>query len=110
MMSREQNEQLSRVGPGTLMGKLLRRYWAPISPMPYVERGMGARRNTFMVYGKYDPTFLPELTHQMLDSLRNHGADPATLELPVGHYSLELAPFSYVAGYRMIMYFLEALA
>src|SRR6185436_19777512 len=29
MMSREQNEQLSRVGPGTLMGKLLRRYWAP---------------------------------------------------------------------------------
>ena len=29
MMSREQNDQLSRVGPGTLMGKLLRRYWAP---------------------------------------------------------------------------------
>jgi hypothetical protein len=29
MMSREQNEQLSRVGAGTLMGKLLRRYWAP---------------------------------------------------------------------------------
>ena len=88
----------------------LRRYWAPISPMPYVERGMGAHRNTFMVYGKYDPTFLPELTHQMLDSLRKHDADPVTLELPVGHYSLELVPFSYVAGYRMIMYFLEALA
>ena len=88
----------------------LRRYWAPISPMPYVERGMGARRSTFMVYGKYDPTFLPELTHQMLDSLRKHDADPLTLELPVGHYSLELAPFSYVAGYRMIMYFLEALS
>ena len=29
MMSREQNEQLSRIGPGTLMGKLLRRYWKP---------------------------------------------------------------------------------
>jgi hypothetical protein len=29
MMSREQNEQLSRIGPGTLMGKLLRRYWEP---------------------------------------------------------------------------------
>ena len=29
MMSREQNDQLSRIGPGTLMGKLLRRYWAP---------------------------------------------------------------------------------
>ena len=48
----------------------LREYWAPISPMPYVERGMGAGRNCFMVYGKYDPTMLPELTRQMLDSLR----------------------------------------
>jgi len=62
-----------------------------------------------MVHGKYDPTFLPELTRQMLASLREHGAEPRTLELPVGHYSLEVAPFSYVAGYRMITYFLEAL-
>ena len=87
----------------------LREFWAPISPMPYVERGMGAGRNTFMVYGKYDPTFLPELTHEMLGSLRRNGAETRTLELPVGHYSLELAPFSYIAGYRMFTYFLEAL-
>jgi dienelactone hydrolase len=88
----------------------LRDYWAPISPMPYVERGMGAGRNTFMVYGKYDPTMLPELTRHMLDSLRRHGADPRTLELACGHYSLELAPFSYIAGYRMLSFFLESLA
>jgi len=88
----------------------LREYWAPISPMPYVERGMGAGRTTFMVYGKYDPTMLPELTRQMLDSLRRHGAEPRTLELACGHYSLELAPFSYIAGYRMLTFFLEALA
>jgi hypothetical protein len=88
----------------------LREYWAPISPMPYVERGMGAGRNSFMIYGKYDPTMLPELTHQMLGSLRRHGADPRTLELPCGHYSLELAPFSYIAGYRMLTFFLESLA
>lgn len=87
----------------------LREFWGPISPMPYVERGMGAGRNTFMVYGKYDPTFLPELTHQMLQALRSNGAEPRTLELPVGHYSLELAPFSYVAGWRMFTYFMEAL-
>ncbi len=87
----------------------LREFWAPVSPMPYVERGMGANRDTFMVYGKYDPTFLPELTEEMLRALRKHGAEPRTLELPVGHYSLELAPFSFVAGYRMFTYFLEAL-
>jgi len=88
----------------------LREFWAPISPMPYVERGMGAGKNAFMVYGKYDPTFLPALTEQMLDSLRRHGASPKTAELYCGHYSLELAPFSYIAGYRMLTFLRSALA
>jgi hypothetical protein len=88
----------------------LRDYWAPISPMPYVERGLGAERKSFLVYGKYDPTMLPELTRQMLDSLRLHGANPRTLALHCGHYSLELAPFSYIAGYRMLSFFRSALA
>ena len=87
----------------------LRDYWAPISPMPYVERSLGADRNCFMVYGKYDPTMLPELTEQMLDSLRRHGSNPRVLELACGHYSLELRPFSYVAGYRMLSFFRRAL-
>ncbi len=88
----------------------LREFWAPISPMPYVERGMGAGKNAFMVYGKYDPTFLPALTEQMLDSLRRHGAAPKTVELACGHYSLELAPFSYIAGYRMLTFLRSSLA
>jgi hypothetical protein len=88
----------------------LREYWAPISPMPYVERGMGAGKNAFMVYGKYDPTFVPHLTREMLAALRRNGAKPRTLELRCGHYSLELAPFSYVAGYRMLTFLKSALA
>ena len=63
-----------------------------------------------MVYGKYDPTFLPELTAEMLAALHEHGAAPETLELACGHYSLELAPFSYIAGYRMLTYLRSALA
>jgi hypothetical protein len=82
----------------------LREFWAPVSPMPYVERGMGAGKNAFMVYGKYDPTFLPELTEQMLAALRKNDATPRTLELHCGHYSLELAPFSHIAGYKMLTY------
>jgi hypothetical protein len=82
----------------------LREFWAPVSPMPYVERGMGKGKNAFMVYGKYDPTFLPELTEQMLAALRANDAAPRTLELHCGHYSLELAPFSHVAGYKMLTY------
>ena len=87
----------------------LRDYWAPISPMPYVERGMGADTKSFLVYGKYDPTMLPELSRQMLAALRRNGATPRTLELHCGHYSLELAPFSYIAGYRMLSFLRSAL-
>ncbi|HTT33296.1 MAG TPA: hypothetical protein VMH48_06820 [Methylomirabilota bacterium] len=88
----------------------LRDFWAPISPMPYVERGMGADRTSFLVYGRYDPTMLPELSRQMLASLRRHGAHPRTLALHCGHYSLELFPFSYLAGYRMLSFFRGALS
>ena len=88
----------------------LREYWAPVSPMPYVERGLGAGKNAFMVYGLYDPTFLPELTHQMLAALRRANAAPRTLALHCGHYSLELPPFSHIAGYRMLTFLREALA
>jgi hypothetical protein len=88
----------------------LREYWAPVSPMPYVERGLGAAKKAFMVYGKYDPTFLPHLTEQMLAALRRHNAHPRTLALHCGHYSLELPPFSHIAGYRMLSFLRSALA
>ena len=46
----------------------------------------------------------------MVAALRRHGANLRTLELHCGHYSLELAPFSYVAGYRMLTFLRSALA
>jgi len=46
----------------------------------------------------------------MLDSLHRHGAAPRTLALHCGHYSLELFPFSYVAGYRMLAFLRGALS
>ena len=32
MLSTEMNERLTRVGPGTPCGELMRRYWIPIAP------------------------------------------------------------------------------
>jgi 5,5'-dehydrodivanillate O-demethylase len=37
MLSNELNERLTRVGPGTPMGNLLRRYWFPIARTPEVD-------------------------------------------------------------------------
>jgi 5,5'-dehydrodivanillate O-demethylase len=38
MLSREDNERLTRVGPGTPMGELLRRYWMPIAALTEFDR------------------------------------------------------------------------
>src|ERR1700757_4553291 len=37
MLSREDNERLTKVGPGTPMGELLRRYWMPIAAVGELE-------------------------------------------------------------------------
>ncbi len=39
MLTKEQNEQLTRVGPGTLMGDLLRQYWIPFYRSADLESG-----------------------------------------------------------------------
>jgi 5,5'-dehydrodivanillate O-demethylase len=38
MLSAQDNERLTRVGPGTLMGELLRRYWMPIGALTEFEK------------------------------------------------------------------------
>jgi 5,5'-dehydrodivanillate O-demethylase len=38
MLSREENQMFTRVGPATPMGELLRRYWQPVEASEYVTR------------------------------------------------------------------------
>ncbi|SUZ57900.1 uncharacterized protein METZ01_LOCUS10754, partial [marine metagenome] len=33
MLTAEAQERLTRVGPGTPMGELMRRYWIPVRPL-----------------------------------------------------------------------------
>jgi phthalate 4,5-dioxygenase oxygenase subunit len=42
MLRAEENENLTRVGPGTLMGELLRRYWTPACLTAEVPESGGA--------------------------------------------------------------------
>ena len=44
MLTEKQNEQLTRVGPGTPMGELFRRYWHPVAAVSQMKE-----RNTFQV-------------------------------------------------------------
>ena len=41
MLTREDNEILTQVGPGTPMGELMRRYWVPVVLSSELEAGAG---------------------------------------------------------------------
>lgn len=44
LFSREDNELLTRVGPGTPMGELFRQYWLPVLPVSHLEEPGGRPR------------------------------------------------------------------
>jgi dienelactone hydrolase len=93
-----------------LSHKDVRRYWSPISPFPYVSRLQGTPKEILLITGRYDPTFWPEFTEAALAEIRDAGVDFESLSLPCGHYSMGVAPFSYIAGYRFGTFLRRALA
>ena len=44
MLTREENELLTRTGPGTAMGAFLRRYWIPVVQSGELEAGGRVKR------------------------------------------------------------------
>jgi hypothetical protein len=87
-----------------------RRFWAPISPFPYISKLKGAGKRILAITGRYDPTFWPELTDDFLGEMRRNDVPFAHMPLPCGHYSLGVLPFSYAAGYRFGTFLRTALA
>jgi hypothetical protein len=77
-----------------------RRYWLPISPLPYISKLREAGKKFLMITARHDPTFLPEFTQTLFDNLRGARVKFESLTLPCGHYSLGVTPFKQAAGYR----------
>jgi hypothetical protein len=88
----------------------LRHFWSPISPSPYLWKLRGSSQKMFMVSGRYDPTFLPEFSEQIIAGVRGNLTEATALLLPCGHYSLELKPFAYTAALSMGMFLFQNLA
>jgi hypothetical protein len=88
----------------------LRRFWAPISPFPYIPRLRGSTQKMLMVSGRYDPTFWPEFSADLIRNVRAQGPGHEALVLPCGHYSLELWPFAYPAALAMGSFLFRNLA
>jgi len=88
----------------------IRRFWAPISPFPYVGRLRGTGQRCLMVSGRYDAAFWPQFSEQLLVAMGEDGVEHEALWLPCGHYSLDQPPFRYIAGLRLGTFFLQTLA
>ena len=79
----------------------LRALWAAISPMSYFEQFARWPRKSLIIYAKYDLTFLPEFSRQVVDEFNRHHLDHKVAILPCGHYSTGETPYKYLDGYYL---------
>jgi hypothetical protein len=85
----------------------LRRVWMPISPYPYVPRVRG--RQILLVYARYDLTFPPALSRQLVAEFDRHGIDYQLTILPCGHYSSGITPFKWMDGIALCRFLAKRL-
>lgn len=85
----------------------LRFLWSPISPYPFIKRLRGSNRRMLMLSGRFDLTFLPNLSQQAYDEFDRCGVPYKLSWLLCGHYTLGQFPFNALAGYRIIRFLLS---
>ncbi len=79
----------------------LRRCWAPVSPFCHIGKLRRDSRPHLLITAKYDQTFLPDLTRQVLEEYERQGLRPNVVQLPCGHYTTARFPFSYMDGWHI---------
>jgi dienelactone hydrolase len=79
----------------------LRKVWLAISPMSYFEQFSRWRKRSLIVYAKYDLTFLPEFSRQVVEQFERHGLDHKVAVLPCGHYTTGETPYKYIDGWHL---------
>ena len=79
----------------------LRELWTAISPMSYFKQFARFPRRSLIVYAKYDLTFLPEFSRQVVSEFERRKLHHKVVALPCGHYSIGQALFSYLDGWHL---------
>lgn len=79
----------------------LRELWKAVSPMSYFEQFARWPRKSLIVYAKYDLTFLPEFSKQVVAEFKRHNLDYKVAVLPCGHYSMGETPYKYMDGWAL---------
>jgi hypothetical protein len=87
----------------------LREIWMPISPRAYLRKLVGTGKNSLLIHARYDYSFLPHLSRQVLRDYKELQLPHSTLELLCGHYTSGELPFKIVLGYAMCNYLRKTL-
>ena len=82
----------------------LRDVWNAISPYHYMGQFSRWKKKSKFIYTKYDTTFLPEYSRDIVKRIREHGIDNDVVVLPCGHYTLGEAPYKFLDGYHIFTF------
>jgi len=73
--------------------------WSGISPVRYMERFGRDRKKVLVIHARYDLTFLPEYSEQVVRSFAQQGIDFISKVLPCGHYTTGEFPYKFLDGW-----------
>ena len=73
--------------------------WIGISPVSYMKKFAENPKRVLVIHGRYDLTFLPEYSEQVLASFAACGIDFVSKVLPCGHYTTGETPYKFIDGW-----------
>jgi Alpha/beta hydrolase domain containing 18 len=79
----------------------LRGLWSAISPMSYFQQFARWPKKSLIVYAKYDLTFLPDFSKQVVAEFSRYKLEHRVAVLPCGHYSTGETPYKYLDGWHL---------
>ncbi len=86
----------------------LRESWQSISPVNYMQKFAEHQdKKSLFIYAKYDTTFLPNLSEEIIEHVRAHNIPHKLVVLPCGHYTIGESPFKFMDGYLIVSTFLK---
>jgi dienelactone hydrolase len=86
----------------------LRGLWSAISPMSYFDQFARWPKKSLVIYAKYDLTFLPKFSRQVVEHFERHNLDHKVVVLPCGHYTTGETPYKYLDGWQIASFFRTA--
>jgi dienelactone hydrolase len=79
----------------------LYRLWSGISPVSYMQQFARHPKKVLVIHARYDLTFLPEYSEQVLANFAAHGIDFVSKVLPCGHYTTGETPYKFIDGWYL---------